>query len=68
MRDRANEKGEGGGQHKDPDAGLLWNVLIDAAARKEDELAKEEREAKGLRLLLWLLCAASLLQRCLFRR
>ena len=54
VRDRANERGEGGGgQHKDPDAGLLWNVLIDAAARKEDELAKEEKEATGWMLKLW---------------
>ena len=41
VRDRAAEQGGGAASKSDPNAGFLWNVLIEAAARKEEQLAKE---------------------------
>ena len=53
VRDRAAEQGGGAASSQaDPNAGFLWNVLIEAAARKEEALAKEVKEFQGLYLLL----------------
>jgi len=52
VRDRDAESGAGGAPKTDLNAGQLWNVLIDAAARKEENVMKEVLEQKGLTLIL----------------
>ena len=45
------ESGNASGKKGDPNEGLLWNVLISAAARQEEALQSEVKEKLGWALL-----------------
>jgi hypothetical protein len=51
VQDRAAESGNASGKKGDPNEGLLWNVLISAAARQEEALQSEVKEKLGWALL-----------------
>lgn len=51
VKDRAAEGGGGANSENEAD-GLLWNVLIEAASRKEENLGKEIQNFEGLQATL----------------